>query len=78
MDVDLSPETPDLEEGFERIAIFAILAQPTHAARQLENGRWTSKLGRAVDIEHELDALEGTDYGKVTQILKRRRELKRS
>jgi hypothetical protein len=43
----------------------------TRAARQLPNGKWTSKLGRWQDIEHELDGLVGAMYGTVRQILKR-------
>jgi hypothetical protein len=42
-----------LETGFEKVAIFAnALGQPTHAARQLPTGRWTSKLGESEDIDH--------------------------
>jgi hypothetical protein len=37
----------DLEAGYERIALFADSnGKPTHAARQLLNGRWSSKLGK--------------------------------
>lgn len=61
------------ENGFEKIAIFADSnGKPTHAARQLSSGKWTSKLGRAEDIEHHsLEGIEGSDYGSVTIILKR-------
>ncbi|NET26084.1 hypothetical protein [Okeania sp. SIO1I7] len=45
--------------------------RPTHAVRQLANGKWASKLGWLEDIEHELDALNGDRYGVVGQILKR-------
>ncbi|MDZ8187072.1 MAG: hypothetical protein RMX96_19770 [Nostoc sp. ChiSLP02] len=62
----------DLEAGFEKIAIYATSdGEPTHAARQLLNGKWTSKLGRWEDIEHELEGLIGEMYGDVKQILKR-------
>ena len=61
----------ELELGFERIALFAIAGVPTHAARQLSSGRWTSKLGLREDIEHELHALSGVEYGAVTLIMKR-------
>ena len=55
-----------LEPGFEKVALFANAHEvPTHAARQLSSGLWTSKLGRAEDIEHELHALEGEIYGAV-------------
>jgi hypothetical protein len=61
-----------LEPGKEKIAIFANkLGKPTHAARQLPNGRWTSKLGPQIDIEHELSAVEGPEYGNVAIVLAR-------
>ncbi len=60
------------EPGFEKIALFTNAAGlPTHAARQLPGGRWTSKLGFLEDIEHDLQDLAGTEYGEVVQILKR-------
>ena len=60
------------EPGFDRLALFADAhGVPTHAARQLPSGRWTSKLGQAEDIEHELRALEGEIYGAVVLFLKR-------
>ena len=63
-----------LDPDAEKVAIFADDGgKPTHAARQLANGRWTSKLGRAEDIEHELHALEGDLYGTVVLVLKRPR-----
>jgi hypothetical protein len=63
--------TPDLEPGWEKVALFAKSDVPTHAARQLPNGRWTSKLGPLEDIEHELDVLTGSIYGQVVCILRR-------
>lgn len=44
---------------------------PTHAARQLPNGRWTSKLGFLEDIEHDLHDVAGEAYGTVVVLLKR-------
>jgi hypothetical protein len=35
-----------LEVGFEKVALFGRSLLYTHAARQLESGKWTSKLGR--------------------------------
>ena len=47
---------------------------PTHAARQLADGAWTSKLGQAEDIRHiELDHVSGEHYGNPILILQRRR-----
>lgn len=63
-----------LEPGIEKIAIFAAPdGRALHAARQLPTGRWTSKLGPNVDIEHDLQALEGQRYGQVAAILQRLR-----
>ena len=62
----------ELEPGFDKIAVFIdATSRPTHAARQLPTGTWTSKLGRSEDIEHELSALEGTQYGSVAVIMTR-------
>lgn len=72
-----------LEPGFEKIAIYAKNVagkfEPKHAARQLDNGCWTSKLGQADDIEHlTADCITGgstagSDYGQVVRIMKRPR-----
>ncbi|HVS35940.1 MAG TPA: hypothetical protein VMS17_10200 [Gemmataceae bacterium] len=60
------------EAGYEKIALFADAdGRPTHAARQLPSGRWTSKLGVAEDIEHDLHDLEGVIYGAVVLVMKR-------
>ena len=65
----------ELEPGFEKIALYAANGVPTHAARQLPSGAWTSKLGDAVDIEHNtLSALDGTLYGSAVLILRRPRQ----
>jgi hypothetical protein len=64
---------PDLEEGFEKIAIFADHGKCTHAALQLSNGRWTSKMGTAYDIEHDLPTMNGGFYGQIVRYMKRPR-----
>ncbi|MCG8587287.1 MAG: hypothetical protein MI757_21490 [Pirellulales bacterium] len=44
----------------------------THAARQLPDGRWTSKLGKAEDIEHDsANDVAGGLYGEVVEFMKR-------
>ena len=46
----------------------------THAARQLPNGKWTSKLGKAEDVEHESpEDVAGGVYGEVVQFMRRPR-----
>jgi hypothetical protein len=54
----------ELETGFEKIAIYALAGRPTHAARQLADGRWTSKLGKDIDITHTVRGLEGNVSAK--------------
>lgn len=68
--------TGNLEDDYEKVAIFVDERMvPTHMSRQLQDGSWSSKLGRYVDIVHlTLDALEGSDYGRVVCVLRRRRE----
>ncbi len=62
----------NLEAGFEKIAIYAIGATPTHAARQTNDGRWTSKLGVEEDIVHENpESIAGPCYGQVVQYMRR-------
>lgn len=60
-----------LEIGWEKVAIYALNGTPTHAARQLSGGRWTSKLGPDDDLEHDLDGLVGPTYGMIAQVLRR-------
>ena len=68
-------ETDELEPGSEKVAIFVDNeGLPTHAARQLTDGSWTSKLGSWQDIEHQhLRDLSGTAsiYGVVALIMRR-------
>lgn len=66
-------DNDEFEVGYEKVALYARGGTPTHMARQVSAGSWTSKLGKWVDIEHStLRGLEGTDYGGVVAILKRR------
>jgi len=66
-----SADDDSLQPDVEKIAVYVKAGKPTHAARQLASGRWTSKLGRAEDIEHELSALTGNVYGIVGFFLQR-------
>src|SRR6266849_7324533 len=66
-----------LEAGFEKIALYANRMPwgeivPTHAARQLPDGKWTSKLGTLEDIEHKKPAdVNGPIYGGVVHYMQR-------
>jgi len=65
-------ESGEVEEGFDKIAIYADdMDRPQHAAKQLQNGKWSSKMGRSIDADHELSALEGPYYGHVKVYMKR-------
>ena len=63
----------DPEPGYEKIAIYVDSnGKPTHVARQLRSGNWTSKILDYEDIEHNsLDGLTGEVFGSVGRILKR-------
>lgn len=65
-----------LEKGLEKIVIYAKQEEPTHAARQLPSGTWTSKLGTLVDIVHSLPAhVAGLEYGDPTCVMARPRRI---
>ena len=68
-------EDSTVEPGWEKVAIFVGAdGMPTHAARQLTDGTWTSKLGKLEDIKHpQLNDVSGTCYGEPVAILRRRR-----
>ena len=65
-------EDGQLEEGIEKVVLYGEAGCYTHAARQLSDGRWTSKLGRAEDIEHDTPQdVTGGVYGEILQFMKR-------
>lgn len=60
------------ETGYEKAAIYAFAGVPTHVARQLADGRWTSKLGRDCLVAHATPGgVEGAVYGSVATYLRR-------
>jgi hypothetical protein len=65
------------QNGFEKVAIYVDdLGDPTHAARSLPSGMWTSKMGNAEDIEHtDPTVVEGKKYGKAKAYLRRKNPL---
>lgn len=63
-----------LESGYEKVALYELAGEWTHAAKQLPTGKWTSKLGPDEDIEHDTpDCLCGTGgaYGSIHCIMRR-------
>jgi hypothetical protein len=65
-----------LEKGIEKVALFALPnGEPRHAARQLEDGTWTSKIGEDVDVCHNsLEGMSGINYGHPVMFFQRTRE----
>ncbi len=66
----------EMELGFEKVVIYAKVTYgipiPTHAARQLSDGKWTSKLGTLEDIQHSTpEGLNGPVYGTPVLYLRR-------
>ena len=61
-----------LEAGFEKVVLYGSTFEYTHAARQLPDGNWTSKLGKEEDIRHHSpeDVASGL-YGEVVEFMKR-------
>ncbi|HUY13487.1 MAG TPA: hypothetical protein VMX16_07650 [Terriglobia bacterium] len=70
--------SPTLELDFEKVALYVDSGGiPTHAALQLANGNWTSKLGGFEDIEHKtLECLNSQLYGESVSYLRRRRRIR--
>lgn len=75
----VSCEDGVLEEGVQKIALYGHdgpdgIVRITHAARQLADGRWTSKLGNLEDIVHNhADDIAGPSYGFVVAYFSRDR-----
>jgi hypothetical protein len=68
-----------LEQGVEKVAIYAEMVggvpSPTHAARQLPDGRWTSKIGPFEDVEHTtVNDVNCPTYGVPVRYLRRPRQ----
>lgn len=66
-------DSPDLEDSLEKIAIFAFPnGDPSHAAKQLPNGKWTSKMGPWHDVEHTFNSINNSPgYGNATIFMSR-------
>lgn len=56
-----------LEPNLEKVCLYVEPATkvPTHMARQLPSGEWTSKCGPYKDIEHRPEGLTDSEYGQI-------------
>lgn len=67
-------EESERENGIEKLALYVRDNEVTHAALQLPNGRWKSKIGNKEDILHDLGELESDipyGYGQATIFMSR-------
>jgi len=72
----VSCEDHYLEEGYDKIVVYADShGQGVHAAKQLDDIWWSSKMGTNIDIRHHLEALDGPFYGARTVYMKRKSKI---
>ena len=65
-------DNEEREEGYDKVALYDRDGLWQHAARQLEDGRWTSKLGPFEDITHSSpEDVAGEIFGEVHCIMRR-------
>ena len=63
-----------LEPGYQKVALYTEDGEWTHAALQMPNGRWRSKIGDLELIEHQTpDSLTGEMYGRLYLYMRRPR-----
>ena len=61
-----------LEEGYLKVALYADEGKFQHAAAQMSNGAWRSKMGEGPVIEHRSpESLAGRMYGEVHCFMRR-------
>lgn len=65
------------ETGYRKVALYynEMKNEWTHAARELKNGLWTSKLGSSIDMQHGTpESIECDSYGKIFCYMKKKTE----
>ena len=61
-----------VESGYQKVALYEAEGKFQHAAAQLPNGRWRSKMGQGPVIEHRSpESLSGGMYGDATITMRR-------
>ena len=62
----------DVEDGYQKVALYGSQGRFEHAAVQMPNGRWRSKMGQGPVIEHlNPESLSGRLYGDATTFMRR-------
>ena len=65
-------EDSHLEDGYLKVALYEEQGETKHAAVQMPNGHWRSKLGYGPVIEHRSpESLSGGMYGEATVFMRR-------
>ena len=60
------------EVGYQKVALYEARGEMQHAAAQMPNGRWRSKMGRGPVIEHlSPDSLSEGPYGNPTVFMRK-------
>ncbi len=63
------------EGGYQKVALYEKIGKMKHAAIQMPNERWRSKLGQGPVIEHDSpQSLSGGMYGSVTTYMRKELE----
>lgn len=63
-----------LEHGFEKVILYHVAGRVAHAALQLVDGTWTSKIGDLADIMHVTpEVVESNQNGRPAIVLRRKR-----
>lgn len=61
-----------VEQGFKKIALYTNSSGvPKHAAKLLDSGLWSSKIGGYIDISHTENCLNGRRYGHIEKVYKK-------
>ena len=62
----------DPEDGYQKVALYEVQGEFQHAAVQMPNGHWRSKMGRGPAIEHRNpESLSSGIYGNPTTYMRR-------
>jgi|SRR5579871_5987511 len=59
------------EAAYKKVALYVVNGVPTHAARLIADGVWTSKLGREMDLSHGRADLDGQEYGSISRVYRK-------
>lgn len=63
-----------LEAGYQKVALYSQQGNWTHAALQMPNGLWRSKMGAGELIEHQSPlSISGPEYGNPYTYMRKRR-----